>query len=199
MSKKLTILSFSVIAIAAAQSSIGQNLVVNGGFETGNLSGWTLTPAPVGSDQSVGGPAHTGNYAWEAGAVGGLDDYISQDLATTTGHEYQISYWLDTETGSDNQQGYYNAVSMFGAVTMQNISPPATGGSFPYTQFTFDEVATGPSTTLSFGIQALHGWFELDDVSVVDEGAVAAPDATTTSTLLSLTVLGFGALRRKMH
>jgi hypothetical protein len=51
-------------------SSITGNLVANCGFETGNLSGWTFTPAPSGSDQFVGSGAFSGSFAWNMGAVG---------------------------------------------------------------------------------------------------------------------------------
>jgi VPDSG-CTERM motif len=188
----------SALAIGLAQSwRANANLVQNPGFETGDLTGWTFTPAASGSDQRVGGPAHTGQYAWQAGSVGGLDDYISQNLTTIPGDTYQIGYWLNTSTGANNQQGYYNFTSTFGATTLQNISPPVTGSSFGYTEFTFTQTATGSSTVLSFGIQALHGWYELDDVSVLDLGASTVPDGGLTIALFGIAVGGLALFRRR--
>jgi hypothetical protein len=65
--------------------SVG-GLVVNGDFATGDLTGWTFTPASSGSDQTVSG------NAWFMGAVNLIDDTISQTLTTVPGANYVFSF-----------------------------------------------------------------------------------------------------------
>jgi hypothetical protein len=184
--------------------ALAQNIVQNGSFQTGTLADWVLMPAATGTDQQVTGgrPPFLGYVGdeWQAGATGGLDDYISQALATTVGKTYQISYWIETDTGDNNQTGYYNFTSSFGGTTLQNLNPPpiTAGNTFAPTEFSYDVVATAPSTTLSFGIQALHGWYYLSDISVVQTNGAGVPDGGTTVSLLGLGFLGLGALRRKL-
>ena len=52
-------LPIGVLLIATAQPTFA-NLIVNGDFQNGNLSGWTTTPAATGSNFGVAGipPAH---------------------------------------------------------------------------------------------------------------------------------------------
>lgn len=51
-----------VLGLVAGQARAG-NLIVNGGFETGNFSGWTTTPTSSGSNFFVDSRApHTGSY-----------------------------------------------------------------------------------------------------------------------------------------
>jgi len=193
----------------AGYQALAQNIVQNGSFQTGTLADWTFTPAPVGTAQSVirGTPTFAGYTGdeWQAGATGGYDDYISQDLSTIAGQTYKISYWLGTDSGANNQAGYYNFTSTFGGTTLQDLNPPAitAANTFAPTEFSFDKVATSTSTTLEFGIQALDGWYYLSDISVVQTTAgnvpdAAVPDSGATVSLLGLGFLGLGALRRKL-
>src|SRR5208283_5928083 len=71
------------------------NLVVNGGFETGDFTDWTVTGGGnfVDDGSSSGITPHTGNYVAEFGASGEID-YLSQTLSTTHGASYLLSFWL---------------------------------------------------------------------------------------------------------
>jgi hypothetical protein len=167
---------------------------------------WTFTSATSGSDFNyTHGPAHTGSYAASFGATtsgSSLSDLdtISQSLATVAGHEYQISYWLDTADGDPRGAGEVQFISSFGSDTLQNLNPPALTG---YTEYTFDAEATANSTTLSFSGKSVSGWIELDDVSAVDLGPAAVPEPTTIIAGASM-LLPFGAsalrmLRKKLQ
>jgi hypothetical protein len=86
----------------------GANLVTNGGFEAGPLganapAGWTYlnqfgaSAAGVVSDISSPGP-HTGTLYYRDGAVQAYDG-ITQAIATTAGTTYNVSFWLNDNSG----------------------------------------------------------------------------------------------------
>ncbi len=78
------------------QATNGQNLVANPGFETGNLSGWTLTPAASGSAlRFTTTNPHSGNYDVGFGANQGLNDTLSQQLPTQAGAVYDFNFWVN--------------------------------------------------------------------------------------------------------
>lgn len=75
----------------------GVNLVNNGGFETGNFTGWTQGGnriATTVSDSTV----NTGSFAAALGPVGS-DGNLSQTLNTVAGQAYTITFYLFSGTG----------------------------------------------------------------------------------------------------
>jgi hypothetical protein len=147
----------AAIFVAPLASAGVQNLVANGGFETGTFSGWTVTPAPVGSWIVIftnPGAGHTGNSFAQFLSFGGIDDRISQNLATTPGASYVLDFWL--RTFQDEFRVDWNGTTIF------DITPATAPPT--WTEFTTTVTATGPSTTLAF---RGRGSFFLDDVSVV--------------------------------
>jgi hypothetical protein len=84
-------------------------LVVNGGFEggvdgLGNPTGWTFTPNPSANFASgvVQGPncsgypglgPRTGSFMWCDASVGTYDT-LDQNIVTTIGDSYTVSFWL---------------------------------------------------------------------------------------------------------
>ena len=142
------------------------SLVQNGGFETGDLTGWTLTPASSGSLFEVGSSPiapHSGNYAAQFGATAYIPDSISQTLATVPGDTYSLSYWLNhNETDAENDF----QVSWAGNV-VQNLSNVS---AFDWTNYTFTETATSTATVLQFSGYEVPAYFALDDVSVIASG-----------------------------
>ena len=62
------------------------NSIVNGDFETGDFTGWTVTPAASGSNIFVDhGPGPDTTFGAFFGATGTSSDTISQTFATTSG------------------------------------------------------------------------------------------------------------------
>ena len=87
------------ISMVDTSTSSG-DLVVNGGFETGDLTGWT-TENPDGAsfagivdDGTDCIPApRTGNWFWCDGSEQAYD-FLDQKIATTIGDQYTVSFWL---------------------------------------------------------------------------------------------------------
>jgi len=77
----------------------GPNLVTNGGFETGDLSGWTydnvygVSFGGMVSDGCLTLGNNSGNAVWCDGATQGYDA-IDQVVVTTPGDTYQISFYV---------------------------------------------------------------------------------------------------------
>jgi hypothetical protein len=75
----------------------GPNLIVNGGFEAGDFTGWTTTPAASGSNFGVEyrNFRHSGDYSASFhGQTEDSFDSISQALVTVPGLTYTVDFWL---------------------------------------------------------------------------------------------------------
>ena len=89
------------IAVVPFTLSIGQPLVENGGFETGNFTDWTLSGNTESTSVTRGNSfyVHTGNYGVELGPPGS-PGYLSQTVTTVSGQAYALSLWLRNGYGS---------------------------------------------------------------------------------------------------
>ena len=157
------------------------NLVANGGFETGDLSGWTEV-GNTGYGAVACGGAPEGDCEAFFGPVGSPGG-IAQSVATTAGGEYAISFVLNSDGGTP---GAFKVD--FGAQTLLDLAnPPAAGDQ----TFTFDAIAAGPASILQIQFQDDTGFMFLDDVRV---SAVPEPAGFA---LISAGLLGLAAVRRR--
>jgi Protein of unknown function (DUF642) len=180
-----------VIGLGLSQSARAQNLITNGGFETGNFSGWTVTGDPdyskvVGFSYGYFHP-ESGKYYAMLGSVGS-ESYLSQTVPTTPGGNYDVSFDLASDGGANNQLSVEAGSDML--LDVSNI--PASG----YTLYSEDFVATASATTISIGTEDDPGYLLLDNVSVVDPPAAPLPSPLIMSGLLIAGWAGFRRIRK---
>jgi hypothetical protein len=162
------VLSIGLLLVAIAQSTSAANLIVNGDFETGDFTGWTVTHAPSGSNILVDhGPGPDTTFGAFFGARDSDFDRISQAFATTPGAFYTLSFFYQiTNIGmpvppfNNGFDVLWNGVSIGGGLFPQFDVQPGFG------TFTFHLQATSALTTLEFDGRSAFSFDFLDDVSV---------------------------------
>jgi hypothetical protein len=172
------LLAIAAVAAFCIVQPAKANLITNPGFETGNLTGWTLNPGftAVGTNGAVS--PHSGNFQAESVLGSGV---LGQSFATALGQSYTVDFWAATHGGA--------TLSVLGGSTVFNHIFATTTG---YTEFTFSFTALSTSSAIQF---SAAGFLFLDDVSVTPTGV---PDGGTTVSLLGCTLLGLTAWRRKL-
>jgi hypothetical protein len=172
-----------VLVLLGSAGPARANFVVNGGFETGNFSGWAQSGNSGFTFVSANDP-HSGNYAAWLGPVGSLG-YLSQTVATTPGASYNLSFFLASDGSTPNDfQVHFGGTTVF---NQTNI--PAQG----YTDYQLTVAATSSSTVLQFGFQNDRGFLQLDDVSLTAKGSVSGTPEPRSLTLLALGCAGLAA------
>ena len=172
---------------ATVEASI--SLVTNGGFETGNFNGWTqsgnTSATGVATSPMNGYVPHSGNdfaYLGPFGSPGTL----SQTLATTPGHSYTLSFWLNSDgQGYNSFSASWDGLLQFSETTPVNSNPIRTG----WVEYSVDDLMSTGSDTISFSFQDNPTYLALDDVSVTDNSVSINP-VPEPSTLAVWSVLG---------
>jgi hypothetical protein len=193
-----------IASLAAAMSLMcgtaiaGPNLVTNGGFEDGS-AGWTMSG--MGVAQYGAGLVHSGQFGTATGCVGdgcvsnlGSGSFFGQNLATTVGSEYEMSFWI-AETGGQHSQVsvFWNGQMVASALNPNNNS--YQNGTGPVQFSVTGLFATSDSTWFEIHGRQDPAGIYFDDVSVTEVGTADVPEPGTLAVLL--TGLGlFGATRR---
>ncbi|OYW05556.1 MAG: hypothetical protein B7X11_01845, partial [Acidobacteria bacterium 37-65-4] len=171
-------------------SSGGGTGVTNGGFETGNSSGW----ATAGTASVIAGAAHTGAYGAQLGSTSPTngDSSVSQTFTLPSSGSPKVSFWYSnhcpdtvtydwaTTTLTDNSTG-----------TTATLLAKTCSATATWTNVTYDASASaGHSVTLTltshddnYTGDATYTWY--DDVII--QTSTATPDFTVTTSPTSVT------------
>ena len=145
-------------------SSAPTNLVANGSFETNSFSGWTLGGNSGSGQFYINTQAESGSDAAALGSTGS-DGTLSQTIQTTAGQNYTLTFWLANQSSGTNDF----SVKWNGTTVSSLVNASAQG----YTQYTFNVVATGSTSTLEFDARNDPSHWSLDNISLTPVGAPA--------------------------
>ena len=164
---------------------VNQDLVVDGGFETGDFSYWTLSGSGglytnnfvdfANDPDGTGYSPYAGDCFAAMGQISSVA-YLSQTLPTQPGQLYQVSLWVENPAGGPPNQCQ---VEWSGGTT-NTLFNQTNMGTFGWSNLVFNVQATTNLTTLKLGFRNGSDFFVLDDVSVL---ALPAPVITTVGSL----------------
>lgn len=164
----------AVLAMACALATAALGQIVNGGFETGDFTGWTIDSHSIYLEVDSY-YNHSGGFAARFGAVSpAYGDQIHQDLSTGGGL-YTLSFWAIDPYESGYSRAAFKV--MWGDTVLYDADPPTS-----YTQYSFVvQGHNGDRLTIAGWNSPAGSW--IDDISLepVPEPA-------------SLAALGIGAL-----
>jgi VCBS repeat-containing protein len=133
----------------------GPSATVNGGFETGDLTGWFATSGVSAEFVSLGGAF--GNYDANLGGGSGA---LEQDVTTTAGQHYQLSFYVggDADASSSSFTAFWDGAPI---LTLTNVP-------LGFTHYTFDVVgdALDPTTQFFVDYSTDGSGLHFDELSV---------------------------------
>ncbi len=180
--------AFIALVFVPCAPILAVNIVTNGGFETGDFTGWTQSGNTMDTGVATFA-AYSGKYGAYFGPSGSLG-FISQDLVTIPGATYSLSFFLnDPFPGVPN-----NFIATFGGTTVYSLTDTNPGLGM----YTFSVVATSALTTLQFGFRNDPEAWSFDDVSVEFVKGPSVPETGSTLAILGVGLVGIEGLRRKL-
>lgn len=176
----------ALAAVAApAHANLVTNLVSNGGFETGDFSGWTATGQPSFDAVQCAGPGPTVAEGNCSAIFGSLEPSgITQSIAVGAGMVWSLSFALLPDGGMPSSFSV-----QFGGQTLLSLTDLAASD---YQRYDFSGVAMDDDMALSFTLFDPVGFLSLDDVTVT-----AVPEPATTALIGAALASGLWLRRRR--
>lgn len=188
---------FTILSIAAVSLVSAQNLVTNGGFESG-LTPWAAGTGTGYTAPTISTDAHTGSASATYVATATTGFY--QNVPVTGGKTYVISFWYKASSASAARVWsiYKNAggtavYTTTDATTDQfrtlNKYLPAAS---VWTQYTVEMPAEATATNLDVAFRAYGGQTSFfDDIMAYEKGTMAVVDFSKDKySLVKNTVIG---------
>jgi hypothetical protein len=177
------------LALATPTLAHATNLVQNGSFSSGSAD-WTYN---INADDNwLPGPSSYASAGCPSSACissGPDQNYLYQDIATTVGNSYTLSFQASIRASPDGVE----LQALFGGATVEDL----TSATSAYQTFTVSGlVATSASTELEFLGEDSHGLF-LTSVDVENNGPAATPEPGTFTLAVTGLLTLAAALRRR--
>jgi hypothetical protein len=189
-------LALVTAGLVYSQAQAATNLVVNPGFETGDLTGYTMTgnytiyDGVVGSNEDA---PHSGFYELELGNYASSGPAgVTQTITTAAGQSYDFSFYFAND--GDNPAGSQLFNVTYDGNTLKSIDGET---SSPYTLMSFTVLGTGSDT---FGLSGYSNsaYNDVDDISfTASAGAVSAVPELSTWLLMIAGIGGIGLMLRR--
>ncbi|WP_392533694.1 hypothetical protein [Nostoc sp. C117] len=217
LTKKISVIAFSITTTLITTAVINNTcntaaqaveLVKNGSFELDplvdpsnpnvtnpNVTDWIKSGDPIDTSgiRINNFPQHdSGNQGLSIGSFVN-PAYISQNLATNIGSNYNLSFFLGTDEDSSQVNNIFQAF-VDGNKVFDKINTINVAGS-PFTQYNLDFLATKSSTELKLGGKASYGFLYLDNVSVKP---LSVPESSTNGGIAITGLLGIWLNKKRL-
>lgn len=181
--------TYAAVLFVLFTTAAHANLIVNGGFETGDFTGWTQSGWFIDTTNPHSGvyDASTGCGGASCTTVGDPNSaFIAQTVATTVGTTYNLSFFYDSgqlATAGSELLVLWGDPAASGLSTVVDFVDVDTSGL--YTQYTGTVTATSATSELELlGRQDLD-FYSLDDVWLTAATTTSMPEPGTLSGLLA--------------
>jgi hypothetical protein len=171
----IILLCFTAFAVPLRSAYGSEELIQNGGFETGDLRGWTYTNAYVllsydtmGANDAMSHPPHTGAYSAAIGTATS-EGMISQTVTIPAESSTAFSAWYRLEPGSSLT--FYLKASDGSMIQQWSFSGSSSAPVWTELTYTLDATYAGKQVTVEIdgiGYESIGDYFAfVDDISMV--------------------------------